>query len=54
MGFFVGFLLEFSGDLGVDGGGGKVCVAKNLLDGFEVHAVFKEMGGYCVSQGVWG
>ena len=52
MGFVVNFFFEFCGDGGVDGGGVKGAVAKQGLDGFEVHAVFEPVGGDGVADGV--
>ncbi len=52
MGLFVRFLFELGRNVGIDGGRSKVCMTKDLLDGFKIHAIFKEMSGNCVSKSV--
>lgn len=47
---FVGFFLQFCGDLGVDGGGGKRAMSEEELYRFEVHAIFKPMSGDSVAD----
>src|SRR5688500_16314834 len=39
-------------DVGVDHGGGDVFVAQEFLDGTDVVAVFEEVGGEAVAEGV--
>ncbi len=38
--------------MGVDSGGCKGAVAKDMLDGFEIHAIFKPVCGNGVADGV--
>jgi hypothetical protein len=40
--------------VGVDHGGGHVAVAEELLDGADVGAVFQQVGGEGVAEGVAG
>ena len=42
------------GHMGVDGGGGDVCMPQEHLDRPQVRSVIEQMGGKGVPQGVWG
>ena len=48
----VDFAEAAAGDVGVDLGGAEAGVAEEFLDGAEVGAVFEEMGGEGVAEGV--
>lgn len=50
--FLVDFFEMGVGDVGVDLSGGDVGVAEHGLDGTEVGAVHKEVGGEAVAEGV--
>ena len=54
MGLAVDVLQVVLHHMGVDLGGGDVRVAQHLLDGAEVRAVFQQMDGEGVAQGVGG
>ena len=54
MGFVVDILQLLVDQLGIDLGGRNVRVSQHLLDGVEIRAVFQQMGGKGVAQGVRG
>ena len=54
MGVLDGFVEAFDADVGIDLGGGKAGVAKELLYRFEVGAAIEEVGGEGVAQSVGG
>ena len=54
VGFVVDILQLLVDQLGIDLGGRNVRVSQHLLDGVEIRAVFQQMGGKGVAQGVRG
>ena len=40
--------------MGVDHGGGDVCVTEELLDDVKIYACMVEVGGVGMTEGVWG
>ena len=52
MGLVIDVLQLLLNDMGVDLGGGDIRVAQHLLDGAQVGAVFQQVDGEAVAQGV--